>query len=261
MDNADISRLNAEELWAKLLALAKLERGAVCDLVETLAEVDRRGLYKDHEYVSLFECCVHKLGLSEAAAYRRIRAARSLKLFPPIGPLLRQGKLTLESIALLHPYLKDADAASLVSAASGKRVWEVERLIAGRRTEEPRRDVVRFIAAEPAAPSAFLAANDSTLFSPRADFSPAPAVQETAGAEIAKGPEAATKPLPAPSRRAVRIGFTTDEAFFNLLKEAQAAMRHKYPDGRLDGVFRDALEALLRRKRPWAFPRTRAATS
>ena len=64
-----------------------------------------------------------------------------------------------------------------------------------------------------------------------------------------------------PDRHAVRIGFTADEAFFNLLKEAQAAMRHKYPDGRLDGVFRDALEALLRKKRPWAFPRPKPATS
>jgi len=50
----------------------------------------------------------------------------------------------------------------------------------------------------------------------------------------------------------VRIAFTADARFFKLLKEAQAAMRHKYPNGRLDGVFRDALEALLRKKRPWA---------
>jgi hypothetical protein len=27
-------------------------------------------------------------------------------------------------------------------------------------------------------------------------------------------------------------------------------MRHKYPDGRLDGVLRDALQALLERKDP-----------
>jgi len=238
----DISRLTAEELWARLLSLAEIERGATCDLVETLAEIDRRGLHKEHEYVSLFECCVHKLGFSEAAAYRRIRAARSMKLFPPIGPLLRQGKLTLESIALLHPYLKDADAASLVSAASGKRVWEIERLIAGRRTEEPRRDVVRFIA-----PALAIALppplREEPLFEP-----PAAGPRETA-------PLPAATPIPpsGPSRHAVRIGFTADEAFFNLLKEAQAAMRHKYPDGRLDGVFRDALEALLRRKRPWAY--------
>ena len=62
---------------------------------------------------------------------------------------------------------------------------------------------------------------------------------------------------PPPSRHAVRIAFTADESFFRLMKEAQAAMRHKYPNGRLDGVFRDALEALLRKKAPWAYRKPR----
>lgn len=300
MNHVDISRLSAEELWTRLLELAKIERGATCDLVETLAETDRRGLYKDHSYVSLFECCVHKLGFSEAAAYRRIRAARSLKLFPPIGPLLRQGRLTLESIALLHPFLKEPDAAALVSAAAGKRVWEVERLVASRRTEEPRRDVVRFIAPSSAAPATVPAPRESSLFElPAAASAPTPPATEdspieppaaastppgegcpsiaapTAGSPAPAPPSPAPPPptspppaypspalpppTPAPAPpHAVRIAFTADESFFRLMTEAQAAMRHKYPNGRLDGVFRDALEALLRKKRPWAFPRRAA---
>jgi hypothetical protein len=252
VDSVDIYRLTAEELWARLIQLAKLEKGATYDLVETLAETDRRGLYKDHSYVSLFECCVVKLGLSEAAAYRRIRAARALKLFPPIGPLLRQGKLSLEAIALLHPFLKDADAATLVSAAVGKRVWEVERLIAGRRTEEPRRDVVRLVASSLTAPLT-PSLSESPLFKipdgvpvPQA---PAVSIDSAKGAEFKR----VTVASPEISRHAVRIGFTADESFFKLLCQAQAVMRHKYPDGRLDGVFRDALQALLRKKTPWAF--------
>jgi len=293
VNGVNISKLSAEELWARLIELAKIERGAICDLVETLAETDRRGLYKDHSYVSLFECCVHKLGFSEAAAYRRIRAARSLKLFPPIGPLLRQGRLTLESIALLHPFLKDPDAAALVSAAAGKRVWEVERLIASRRTEEPRRDVVRFIAPALAAPLTVPDGPRSPLFDPpAADSAPAapeskaapsgapapsavarfppsdrtsppseeapPPIDSPAAPSPVQGPAGPAPPEQEPpsSRHAVRIAFTADESFFRLMKEAQAAMRHKYPSGRLDGVFRDALEALLRKKTPWAFPRS-----
>ncbi|MBI2788928.1 MAG: hypothetical protein HYX59_09635 [Elusimicrobia bacterium] len=255
-----------------------------------MAETDRRGLYKDHSYVSLFECCVHKLGFSEAAAYRRIRAARSLKLFPPIGPLLRQGRLTLESIALLHPFLKDPDAAALVSAAAGKRVWEVERLIASRRTEEPRRDVVRFIApalavpatvpetrplfdlpavvSAPNAPASIAAPTEPPAVSPSPspdqaspppDEAPPP-IDMPAAAPVAvqamAGPANHEREAPS-SRHAVRIAFTADESFFRLMKEAQAAMRHKYPSGRLDEVFRDALEALLRKKTPWAYRKGR----
>ena len=62
-----------------------------------------------------------------------------------------------------------------------------------------------------------------------------------------------TKPAVAKIDPGVRIAFTADAEFHGLLLETQAAMRHKYPDGRLDGVFRDALRALLRKIRPWAY--------
>lgn len=241
----DILKLTNEELVRRTEELASDLRVKTCELVESLCEMDRRKLYQDFQCVSLFEYCVTRLRMSEAAAYRRIRAARAFQSYPPVKPLLREGKLSLESLALLHPYLNDADAGKLVEAASGMRVWEVERLIAGRRTEEPRRDVVRFIAPAPAAAPI---RREEPLFEPPAAVPPAAAPPVV--------PSAPPNPSPMPARRSVRIGFTTDEAFFKLLKEAQAAMRHKYPDGRLDGVFRDALEALLRRKRPWAFPRT-----
>lgn len=241
----DIFQLTNEELVRRTEELASDLRIKTCELVESLCEMDRRRLFRDFQCVSLFEYCVTRLRMSEGAAYRRIRAARAFQSYPPVKPLLRDGKLSLESLALLHPYLNDADAGKLLEAASGMRVWEVERLIAGRRTEEPRRDVVRFIAAAPAAPPI---RREEPLF-------------ETPAAAPLVVPSSPPNPPDKPGRHHVRIAFTADEKFFKLMKEAQAAMRHKYPDGRLDGVFRDALEALLRRKRPWAFPRTKAATS
>jgi|CXWL01.1.fsa_nt_gi hypothetical protein len=246
----NIDAMTDDELWVYAQRLAMNERGATCDFIEVLSAIDERGVHKRHNYISLFECCINKFRLSEAAAYRRIRAARAIKLVPGIAELLRNGRLTLESVALLHPYLKDPDAASLVEKASGLRTWEVERLIASRRTEEPRRDVVRFVAPALASPLEIEGRNESTLFEPRIAAPPPETASEMA---VVSGIISAPAGLPIrTSRHAVRIGFTADEAFFNLLKEAQAAMRHKYPDGRLDGVFRDALEALLRKKRPWA---------
>lgn len=220
--------------------------------------------------------------MSEAAAYRRIRAARAFQAYPPVKPLLRAGKLTLESLALLHPFLNDVDAGKLVTEAAGKRTWEVERLVAGRRTEEPRRDVVRFTTPILAAPLKPETHTEASLFDPPAasltaafpiaDFPPAPVAQldedltvpcPSETRSVAKIPEPARsqpKPaagVPAVAAPGVRIGFTADASFHRLLREAQAAMRHKYPDGRLDGVFRDALEALLRKKTPWAYRKSR----
>lgn len=226
MNSVDISRLSDEDLLAGAKALAADERAMTCDLVEYLAEIDDRRLAIELGYTSLLVYCVEALSFSEAAAYRRIRAARAIRLFPPIAVLLRNGGLTLESIAHLHPHLEDEDAAALVQQATGMRTWEVERLVSTRQPPGPERDVLRFVGPpiqqEP----------------PRRD-------------EIDSGdrPEAeeAASPL-APIAHAVRIAFTADDEFYRLLQRAREVMRHKYPDGRLHGILRDALDALLDKK-------------
>lgn len=275
MDNVDILNLTDDELIRRTEELAADLRTKTCELVESLVELDSRKLYQS-EYRSLFDYCIYKLKMSDGAAYRRIRAARAFQAYPPVKSLLRSGKLTLESLTLLHPFLNDSDAGQLVAEASGKRIWEVDRLVAPRRAEAPRRDVVRFIA--PIQPSPIVAADiaETTLFSPPDDAPPDPppavfAISTTAqstAAQPAAGEVPAVAPDPEPPKTnsdfavpattapavspGVRVGFTADAAFFVLLREAQAAMRHKYPDGRLDGIFRDALKALLKKKRPWA---------
>ena len=146
VNSADISRLSDAELHRRAKELAAAERGATADLIEHLAEIDRRRIYRGSECNSLFEYCVHMLACSEAAAYRRIRATRACQIFPPISALLREGKLTLESVALLHPFLEGPDAAVLVMKASGMKTWQVQELLAKRQAPGTRRDVVRFCA-------------------------------------------------------------------------------------------------------------------
>lgn len=258
----DITKLTDEELLRRTEELARDLRTKTVELVESLVELDQRKLFFS-EYRSLFEFCVFKLKMSDGAAYRRIRAARAFQAFPPVKPLLRSGQLSLESLVVLHPFLKDKDAETLVAQAAGMRVWEVERLVSPRRTEAPRRDMVRFVPAP--TPAIALAteippATDISLFDAPANVAaeieasvPIIAVPAAPAAviDLPIAPPCAVS-LAAPASPGVRIAFTADAAFFQLLKEAQAAMRHKYPDGRLDGVFRDALRALLKKKRPWA---------
>lgn len=244
VDNVDISKLSDVELCDRAVKLAALQRECVWELVETLVAMDeRRSSTKTHG-MTLFQFCICKLRLSEAAAYRRIRAARAIELFPPISPLLRDGELTLEGIALLHPHLEGADATALVSQARGKRTQEIECLIAQMtQSPPPRRDVIRYVPKPPMPPQL----RDSETLALTIKESPSspdrgPTVPET------------PPPINAPS---VRIAFTADAAFHERLRLTQAAMRHKYPDGRLEGIFFDALDALLRRVRPWAYKKAR----
>ncbi|MBI5246747.1 MAG: hypothetical protein HY923_06165 [Elusimicrobia bacterium] len=277
MNTVDISRLSDSELLTRAERLAAGTRESASDLIETLAIIDDRRLYFECDCRSMHEYCVFKLRLSDSSAYRHIRAARAIRIFPPVGALLRSGKLSLETIVVIHPYLEDEDAHLLVTAAIGKRAYEVERLVASRRTEAPRRDVIRLIASRTAAETPSTAASAPAVGSipgpalPVYSKSPQPSlpsfpaeesVSEPPGRAYESRQELYASVPPAsktePSARArhdVRIAFTADESFAQLLEEVQAAMRHKYPDGRLEGIFRDALKALLRKNRPWAIPK------
>mgnify|MGYP001559427141 CR=1 FL=1 len=256
----DIRRLTDDELLRLSDELARRARAAVGDLIESLAEIDARKLYMTCGYASLFDYCVCRLKLSEAAAYRRIRAARAVRAYPPIGLMLFSGKLTLESLAILHPFLNDADAGALLNEASGKRVWEVEKLVAGRRGRAPLRDTVRFIPLQAPGPLPQTPPPDQpsldSMVSGRSMSSDPRLPEITAQPDAAHAGTSPSLPAPKANTQAmaspgVRVAFTADASFFQLLRQAQAAMRHKYPNGRLDGIFRDALEALLRRQHPW----------
>lgn len=241
----DISLLSDDELWNRTVALARAERASTYELVVHLAEMDRRHMSERRNACSLFEVCTHQLGMTEGAAYRRIRAARAIRAFPPISVLLRDGKLTVETIALLHPILDQPDAAKIVTACIGLKKWQVEAVLANRQTEKPRRDVIRFCgpvvlpAAKRQAPEPTFSFGDavpsaSSLEERRA----APTVQ----------PPAAPSLQPPTLLRSIRVTFSADHEFHQLMRRAQQLLRHKYPDGRLEGVLKDALVALLRRK-------------
>lgn len=215
------------------------------DLIEHIGEVDKRGLYKDHDYLSMFEYCVHHLRCSEAAAYRRIRAARAIRRFESIGALLRDGRLTLEGIALLHPHLDAPDAEELIQKAAGLRTWQVQALVANRQVETVRRDVIRYGGPPPAA-----AASEAGPTDPLFAATAVPLTTPTESRLTVAG-----LPTPAPmttpsatTPRSIRVSFSAGAEFHKLLRRAQSLLRHKYPDGRLEGVLQDALTALLREK-------------
>lgn len=272
----DISKLTNDEVWRRFLALAAAERVVIADLVACLAEVDSRTLVRDKDWPSLFEYCVYSLHWSESAAYRRIRAARAVRRFPIILEMLRDGRLHLEGIVILHAFIDDADFASLLLKAIGMTTKNIERLVADRRRDPPLRDSIRFVGVAPAPvniaeppialdlipirpldpPStrvdvpARQAAVVAALPPPVENFDPpVPAVSPPPPIENVAPPAVAVSPPPAAaSPKLVRIGFTADEGLHLLVLHAQQLMRHKYPDGSLEGIFRDALRLLIEKK-------------
>ena len=245
-----LSLLDDAELIRRTEELAAKARSDDASLLEHLAEIDRRRLYPGGDYRSLFEYCVHRMKMSEGSAYRRIRAARTIRAHPDAVKLLRSGRITIEGLALLHNAVGDEDFHSVLTRAAGQSTRRIEAMLADRAPEDAPRDVLRFLGPAPAT---------------------TPPDDEDASLFRAEGPSAATPedelpPLPpsaphvpeAPRRR-VRLAFTADHRFYVALEKARALLRHKYPDGRLEALLFDAMKALLDKKDPglrWA-PRGR----
>lgn len=222
-----------DELWETMKILAADERPVVAVIVEHLVEVERRQLYIDRGFRSLYEYCLYSLKYPEGAAYRRIRAARAVRKRPELLSALREGSLSLEMLALLHPHLDTEHFDDLVARVKGRTTREAEMIAAEYQIVIRARDVVRFIGME--------AAREQMEVVP-ATFTFGPAVEDA-------NTTAAVSPIKteaqAPVKKLVRFAFTADEELYQMVRRSQQLLRHKYPDGRLEGIFRDALKLLI----------------
>ncbi len=240
---ARFSRLSDHQLLAVVTRLAGRERQATAALIASLAELDARRLYLGEGCSSLFTYCTRVLHLSEHAAYHRIEAARAVRRFPIILVRLEEGALTLTTVRLLAPHLTPENHTALLEAARHKSKSEVERLVAAVRPQPDVRASVRRLPA-PAlartnahAASAPPAASAPSLPAPVASAptppSPPPLMQRPV-----------VKPL-APTR--YKVQFTLDDEGVALLRQAQALMRHRVPDGDIAAIVAEGLKVLVER--------------
>jgi hypothetical protein len=92
-------------------SLAQKERTLTTQILWHLREIDRRKLYADLKYSSLWEYVIKELGYSEGTAYRRIAAARALAAMPELEAKLNQGSLNLTAVAAVLKEFKGASTA------------------------------------------------------------------------------------------------------------------------------------------------------
>jgi hypothetical protein len=141
------SSLNDDALLLSLASVLRDSRRTEADLLEHIAEVDRRQLYMREACSSMFAYCVERLHLSEPEAALRIHAARACRLHPALLDKLREGRLHLSGIALLAPHLKDEKAADVLRQAEHRTKAQLRELVA---RLAPRADVPTVIRQLPA---------------------------------------------------------------------------------------------------------------
>jgi len=149
--NYSLTHLSDESLRRELSAAAATENEASANLLAHIAEFDFRKLYLPAAFPSMLDYCIRELHLSEEAAKKRIRVARTARECPGVFEALASGRVHLGGMVVLATYLSPENASELLTAAMHKSREEIERHVAAR---FPKLDVPARVTAIPAGPPA-----------------------------------------------------------------------------------------------------------
>jgi 5-methylcytosine-specific restriction endonuclease McrA len=125
-------KLPAPQLLGEFCKALARDRAGTVDLLVHMSAIEARKLYRERGCGSMYEYCTQVLGMCEATATRRIRAARAARRFPVILPMLADGRLHVSAVSLLAPHLSAANVTSLLAEAAHQSKAQVERLVARR---------------------------------------------------------------------------------------------------------------------------------
>ena len=100
------SRFSSEELLTRTKTLISIERKTTLSIIECLEEIQRRRLYAELGFSSLWEFATKYLGLSEGAAQRRIQAMRLVRDEPTAKTALENGSLSLSNAAKIQSFIQ-----------------------------------------------------------------------------------------------------------------------------------------------------------
>lgn len=243
------AKLTNEELERRLKQLVASESDATGDVVEHVAEFERRRLYAPKRFPTMFEYCTKTLGYSYSAAYLRIYAGRLANRYPEILDMLRSRRLHLTAIRIVGPHLKPSNFHDLLSRSLSKSERELKFLVAEVSPQPERAEVVRQLppAKAPTPPPP----TSPRPLPPPAPPGPAPTTAAVSIAPpvspVAPEPRAKIEPL-TPQR--IRFAFTGSKGFLENVDRVRQLLRHKHPAGALEDVFAETVECFLDERDP-----------
>ncbi len=147
--------LSDQELIRDLKNQIRAERSITLRIVHLLIEVDRRQLYLDLGYSSIHDYASRGLGYSDSAAFRRIKTARSIALYPEIEGMIERGEISFCAVAKISNSLTPENKNELLRRVTGKRLREIDAILAEDKPAVLIRDKVKSIGRiEPTEPPA-----------------------------------------------------------------------------------------------------------
>ena len=248
-----ISQLSKKRLLKQLAEVVERDRATTATMLACIAEVDRRKLYAEHAYPSMFAFCTDRFHMSESIAHKRIRAGRAASRFPRILEMIQAGELHLSGVHQLASHLTKANHQDVLARARHKSMREIDELIA---EIAPRPDERSLVRAVPRSSSdveeAGRTADDRTAGT-RPD-EPGDGTGSSSSVDSVV-PGEVSRPLPATNLRSLtvplsprryRLHVTISQEARNDLEQLQNLLSHQIPSGDPALVVERALKLTLR---------------
>jgi 5-methylcytosine-specific restriction endonuclease McrA len=253
-----ILKLKDQDLRTRFEMAKADENKCLAKVIYYLAEIDRRKLYLEEAYSSLYSYCVEKYHYSEGAAYRRIQVARLSQKYPQILKVLSEGKVHLSALSAIAPMLTQENIKELLIKIQGKTKKGVEEIVGGHQPfKSPLKDKIRRLPLHHSQIQIHTSKAQKNLSTLRSE-SPKKPKEPLGSSLVFFGSQRKEnfgllgrhhKPKPNLSRR-VKIEFCAEEALANKITRAKEILKHKYPEGKLEDVMGEALELFLKMKDP-----------
>jgi len=129
----ELRALEDKELLARISDIAGRERTVSVDLLRHLNEVDRRQLFLEIGYPSLYDYVIKELKFSEGATYRRIQAMKLLRDVPEAAEKIAKGELSICKIAKVQTAtskLTIEEKIKVLNSVEGMSARETDRELA-----------------------------------------------------------------------------------------------------------------------------------
>ncbi len=135
----ELFRLSNLELDSKLKTLAQRERNLLHEVLLHIHEADRRRLYLQMVYPSLFEYLTKGCRFSRTSAQRRIDAARLIAAVPEVAEKIKTGEISLSQTSYLQKAIREKDKTQkvlteikqeIIRSICGKSMADSQKIIA-----------------------------------------------------------------------------------------------------------------------------------
>ncbi len=132
----ELQLLDDKTVLNKISQSVKNEKKHTLEVLEYLAEVNRRRLHLQEGYSSLHDFCIRYLKYSEGEANRRVHASRALwKFEEEIKPALEKEEITLTGLCLLSKHLTQDNVIPLLAEVKNQSTRTIEKVIESHFTE------------------------------------------------------------------------------------------------------------------------------